>query len=169
MEQIYYNSEFLSHYGVPGMKWGVRRYRNADGSLTAAGKKRQDESDKKYREKQKIKTAKYYNKTRIENFERVEGIKSLQRKLDSESGRYDKNVIRGKLKAQEALKKQELKKVSALTHDQIQKERTEVGKAVAKDFLVSLGATAVLLPTSGFVYVQTPNAQAVRSRTRMGS
>ena len=30
----------LYHWGVKGMKWGVRRYQNADGSLTAAGKKR---------------------------------------------------------------------------------------------------------------------------------
>lgn len=30
----------LYHHGVKGMKWGVRRYQNADGSLTSAGKKR---------------------------------------------------------------------------------------------------------------------------------
>lgn len=32
----------LSHSGVKGMHWGVRRFRNYDGSLTAAGKKRYD-------------------------------------------------------------------------------------------------------------------------------
>lgn len=32
----------LMHYGVKGMRWGVRRYQNADGSLTNAGKKRYD-------------------------------------------------------------------------------------------------------------------------------
>lgn len=30
----------LYHWGVKGMKWGVRRYQNKDGSLTPAGKKR---------------------------------------------------------------------------------------------------------------------------------
>lgn len=45
------NYEELMHYGVKGMKWGVRRYQNPDGSLTKAGKKRQQKQAKKYAKK----------------------------------------------------------------------------------------------------------------------
>ena len=40
MEYEIYKSDELCHYGVQGMRWGIRRYQNKDGSLTPAGQKR---------------------------------------------------------------------------------------------------------------------------------
>jgi len=34
--------EYLEHHGIKGMRWGVRRFQNKDGTLTAAGKRRYD-------------------------------------------------------------------------------------------------------------------------------
>ena len=45
---IYYkNSSELYHHGILGQKWGVRRYQNADGTLTDAGKKRYTDVQRK--------------------------------------------------------------------------------------------------------------------------
>lgn len=45
----------LQHSGIKGMKWGVRRYQNKDGSLTDAGKKRRNAEYDGLNKKQKDK------------------------------------------------------------------------------------------------------------------
>jgi hypothetical protein len=67
MDYFVRNGE-LYHWGVPGMKWGVRRYQNADGSLTDAGKRRAH--------KQKVKNLKKARKAKEEKAERQKRAKA---------------------------------------------------------------------------------------------
>lgn len=48
-----FESNYLAHHGILGMKWGIRRYQNPDGSLTSEGKLRynQDGSKKTFKER----------------------------------------------------------------------------------------------------------------------
>ena len=66
----------LFHWGIKGMKWGVRRYQNADGSLTAAGRKKYAAESKKLKEREQV----------IKNRERV---KARQDKLNAKKSELD--------------------------------------------------------------------------------
>lgn len=37
------NDTDIQHFGIKGQKWGIRRYQNEDGTLTALGKKREQQ------------------------------------------------------------------------------------------------------------------------------
>lgn len=80
---------YLMHHGIKGMKWGVRRYQNADGSLTAAGEKRyltkngklSDDGKRAYYKQQlDVRVAKAKTDEKLSQKE-VDGRKKLGKKL----------------------------------------------------------------------------------------
>lgn len=53
----------LAHHGIKGQKWGVRRYQNSDGSLTAAGRKRYEKEETKRENKERKQALKTINRS----------------------------------------------------------------------------------------------------------
>lgn len=60
--QYSYRDE-LYHHGIKGQKWGVRRYQNEDGSLTAVGKKRYADN---YTDSQRKRDEKLYGRRAVD-------------------------------------------------------------------------------------------------------
>lgn len=70
----------LMHWGIKGMKWGIRRYQNKDGSLTPAGRKRYAQEMAKLKEEEKIAKNKLRTQAKLNKLEdkrkEVEALKS---------------------------------------------------------------------------------------------
>lgn len=63
---MFYNSNYLMHYGITGQKWGVRRFQNPNGTLTPEGRERyyDSETDTKTTRKEVVNAYNRYDRAR---------------------------------------------------------------------------------------------------------
>lgn len=79
---------YLAHHGIKGQKWGIRRYQNPDGSLTAEGRKRKGLGDPR---KSLFSRKKKEEKTEAE---KKEELKEYLRKHPKKLVKYSKELTR---------------------------------------------------------------------------
>lgn len=142
----------LMHHGIRGMKWGVRRYQNKDGSLTSAGRRRQRNNPFFIKKSKAKKQKESNNKKQTKNVTKKKSIKDMTNdELRERTNRMnlEKDYINA-LKSYSAVKKKNSsvgkRFIQSLGKDVLlpglregsKQAVTNVGKQVVEDYLKKL-------------------------------
>lgn len=119
------HTNYLVHHGVKGQRWGIRRYQNPDGSLTAEGKRKLNT----YKVKQNENLTKYSEK------KNAKFKKKLSKNLSEEKRKKIVNKYYAELAAQ-AIERSAIKN---LTLSGMNAEKTAVGRDRVARILLGVG------------------------------
>lgn len=134
----------LWHHGIMGMKWGIRRYQNPDGSLTTAGKIR------------------YGNKNRLEASVNKKAAK-LQRKYNDLTGKSIRQNNAAKDKTEEEARKKDSKSksISEMSSEELQAAINRIN--LEKTYLQAMESVNPRKVSRGQKFIDSFKDQAVNS------
>lgn len=134
----------LWHHGIMGMKWGIRRYQNPDGSLTTAGKIR------------------YGNKNRLEASVNKKAAK-LQRKYNDLTGKSIRQNNAAKDKTEEEARKKDSKSksISEMSSEELQAAINRIN--LEKTYMQAMESVNPRKVSRGQKFIDSFKDQAVNS------
>lgn len=138
------NNTELQHHGIPGMKWGIRRYQNKDGSLTPAGRKKVARMKEEYTSltgKRLVKKAISKNSKSVEDVDNNKSVKDMsdyELKTKTDRLNAEKNYMEA-VKNHKNISDEHISKgrkiVNTVMNDMITPAATDVGKQLIKSYM----------------------------------
>lgn len=132
---IQYSANDIYHHGIKGQKWGIRRFQNEDGTLTAEGRKRYGN------ELGEFSNGKQGLTRRLVTGDWALGRKRIGERLE---GRYERKAAEAKAKGrnEEAQNYESLRKAQRQRNidREVYQSHTSTGKMFAQNFLMGMGA-----------------------------
>lgn len=131
----------LEHHGIKGQQWGVRRYQNPDGTLTAEGRKRYNSDDEVIQKGTKI--------HRVANsHESIDGRRKYVSITDNDRSTYLENAITDIYMRQMGSTMRSLpidydKSVTEFTYEAKRDLRVASGERVVKDIISKYGNKSI--------------------------
>lgn len=140
-------TDSLEHHGILGQKWGIRRFQNKDGTLTAAGKNRaKTDKDSKKQEKEERKAAKAAAKEEKKEAKAQKAYEKERAEIDDAIANVDIKKIselKGKMTDEDLKRLSNRAQALGKVGENLGKYKKELPKSTGEKVLATLGAVKV--------------------------